>query len=107
VAHHFHGELPITLAGFTGTQRLRALPPLALQTASTVPDTVIGQPVGRLPIPKIGILDAIVEGVGRPSSSRDRAPPGTSLPGEDGNVAIAEHRSTYAHRSPTTPDSGP
>jgi sortase (surface protein transpeptidase) len=59
-----------------------------------VPDTVIGQPVGRLPIPKISILDAIVEGVGRPSSSRDRALPGTSLPGEDGNVAIAEHRST-------------
>ncbi len=54
--------------------------------------------MGLLSIPKIGLLDAIVEGVGE--AQLEQGPghyPGTSLPGEAGNVAIAGHRTTYAH----------
>ena len=48
--------------------------------------------------PKIGLNDAIVEGVGE--AELEQGPghyPGTPLPGEPGNVAIAGHRTTYAH----------
>ena len=72
--------------------------PLARLTAPTVSDPALGQPVGLLSIPKIGILDAIVEGVGE--AQLEEGPghyPGTALPGEVGNVAIAGHRTTYAH----------
>jgi len=49
-------------------------------------------------IPKIGLLDAIVEGVNSPQLEQGPGHyPGTPLPGEAGNVAIAGHRTTYAH----------
>ena len=71
---------------------------MASLTAPIVPDPALGRPVGLLSIPKIGILDAIVEGVGE--AQLEQGPghyPGTALPGEAGNVAIAGHRTTYAH----------
>ena len=97
LATQLHGKLPTAPAELTGTQRL-GLPPLARLTAPTVSDPALGQPVGLLSIPKIGILDAIVEGVGE--AQLEQGPghyPGTALPGEVGNVAIAGHRTTYAH----------
>jgi len=97
LARQLHGRLPTTPAQLTGTQRL-GLPPLASQTVPVMPDPAVGQPVGLLSIPKIGILDAIVEGVGE--AQLEQGPghyPGTALPGEAGNVAIAGHRTTYAH----------
>ena len=54
--------------------------------------------MGLLSIPRIGLLDAIVEGVG--DAQLEQGPghyPGSALPGEPGNVAIAGHRTTYAH----------
>ena len=94
LANQLHHALPTKL---TASQRL-GLPALAAETAPTLPDPAINQPVGLLSIPKIGILDAIVEGVGE--AQLEQGPghyPGTALPGEPGNVAIAGHRTTYAH----------
>jgi sortase A len=94
LAHQLHHSLPASLSA---SQRL-GLPALATETAATVPDPAVDQPVGLLSIPKIGLLDAIVEGVGE--GQLEQGPgryPGTALPGEAGNVAIAGHRTTYAH----------
>lgn len=94
LSHELHRALPAKL---TASQRL-GLPAIATETAPTQLDPAVDQPVGLLSIPKIGILDAIVEGVGE--AQLEQGPghyPGTSLPGEVGNVAIAGHRTTYAH----------
>jgi sortase A len=96
LAHQLHTSLPTTATHLDG-KRL-GLPPLQHDTALTLPDPQVNQPVGLLSIPKIGILDAIVEGVGE--TQLEQGPghyPGTPLPGEPGNVAVAGHRTTYAH----------
>jgi len=52
--------------------------------------------VGQLDIPRIGVSVMVVEGV--ENSDLKRAVghiPGTALPGESGNVAIAGHRDTF------------
>jgi len=51
-----------------------------------------------LSIPRIGNLDAIVEGLGKAQLEKG---PGNVAPGEVGNVAIDGHRSTCARRSAT------
>jgi sortase A len=55
-----------------------------------------GRPVTRLEIPSIGVDAIVVEGT-TPAALRAGAGhyPETPLPGEDGNVAIAGHRTTY------------
>jgi sortase A len=71
---------------------------LAGQTASSAAQPFVGAAVGQLWIPRIGISDTIVQGVG--DAQLEQGPghyPGTALPGEVGNVAIAGHRTTYAH----------
>ena len=97
LSQQLHRRLPTSAAQLTGAQRLH-LPPLQHETALTLPDPQVNQPIGLLSIPKIGLLDAIVEGVGE--AQLEQGPghyPGTPLPGEPGNVAIAGHRTTYAH----------
>lgn len=94
LSHELHRALPTKL---TASQSL-GLPAIATETAPTQADPAVDQPVGLLSIPKIGLNDAIVEGVGE--AQLEQGPghyPGTSLPGEAGNVAIAGHRTTYAH----------
>ena len=94
LAHQLHRTLPTSATDLAQRNGLR----LAHQTAPTVPDPAINDPVGLLSIPRIGLLDAIVEGVG--DAQLEQGPghyPGTALPGEAGNVAIAGHRTTYAH----------
>jgi sortase A len=60
-------------------------------------DPAVGAPIGYLSIPKIGVDDAIVEGVGEAQLQGGPGHyPGTPLPGEAGNAAIAGHRTTYA-----------
>ena len=57
---------------------------------------VEGSAVARLAIPRLGLTSIVVEGVGEQELSL--APghiPGTALPGEAGNVAIAGHRDTF------------
>lgn len=60
-------------------------------------DPAVGGPIGYLSIPKIGLDDAIVEGVGEAQLQQGPGHyPGTPLPGESGNASIAGHRTTYA-----------
>ncbi len=69
-------------------------------TVTTVPaapqPVALGDALARIEIPSIGVDAAVVEGVGR--EDLKRAPghyPGTPVPGQLGNAAIAGHRSTY------------
>jgi sortase A len=59
--------------------------------------TAVGNPLGRLAIPRIGSSFVFVSGTGTGSLKKG---PGhytdTPLPGEGGTVAIAGHRTTYA-----------
>jgi len=71
-------------------------------TDGTVPpiaQPAVGQPVGLLSIPRIGMTDAaIVQGTD--DAQLQQGPghyAGTPLPGEAGNAAIAGHRTTYGH----------
>ncbi len=55
-----------------------------------------GQPIGYMSIPKIGLGMWIVEGVSKDDLKKGPGHyPGTPLPGQPGNVAIAGHRTTY------------
>ena len=73
LSQQLHRQLPTSAAQLTGAQRLH-LPPLQHETALTLPEPQVNQPIGLLSIPKIGLLDAIVEGVVKRSSSKG---PGT------------------------------
>ncbi len=92
---------------FVATQRLhhrsaKVTPPRTPTAPPVVAPTVaapaVGNPVGILSIPKISLSMVIVEGT---DADQLRAGPGhypgTPLPGEAGNVAIAGHRTTYLH----------
>jgi sortase A len=70
----------------------------APKVAPPMPTPAPGTPVGTLDIPEIDLKMVVVEGV----TATDLAMgpghyPGTPLPGEAGNVAIAGHRTTYLH----------
>jgi len=55
-----------------------------------------GRPVGTIRIPKLGVSAVVVEGVA--AGDLRQGPghyPGTPLPGQAGNAAIAGHRTTY------------
>ncbi|MDP9418863.1 MAG: class E sortase [Actinomycetota bacterium] len=55
-----------------------------------------GGAVAIIRIPKIGVEKAVVEGVGVPDLKKGPGHyPGTPLPGQGGNAAIAGHRTTY------------
>ncbi len=67
-------------------------------TAPPAAAPAAGQPIGTIQIPTIGLDQVVVEGVG--TAQLEMGPghyPGTPLPGGRGNVAIAGHRTTYAH----------
>ncbi len=56
----------------------------------------IGDPVGIIVIPRIGLDQVIVEGVGADQLAVGPGHyPGTALPGQPGNAAIAGHRTTH------------
>jgi sortase A len=55
-----------------------------------------GDPVAIITIPKINVHKTVVEGVGLPDLKKGPGHyPGTPLPGQKGNAAIAGHRTTY------------
>jgi sortase A len=57
-----------------------------------------GQPIGTIDIPAIGANYVVVQGVS--TDDLELGPghyPGTPLPGQPGNAAIAGHRTTYLH----------
>jgi sortase A len=68
----------------------------AIVTPVAVEPPPPGDALGKIVIPKAGIDKYLVEGVG--VEDLKKAPghyPGTPMPGEPGNVAIAGHRTTY------------
>jgi sortase A len=70
-------------------------PPRVAATATAPP---VGAAVGVLSIPSISVRQVIFEGVGEFQLSEGPGHyPGTSLPGERGNAAIAGHRTTWGH----------
>lgn len=63
---------------------------------SPTPGYDIGDAFARLRIPAIGLETIVVEGIGVADLRRGPGHyPGTGIPGELGNVAIAGHRTTY------------
>jgi len=56
-----------------------------------------GKPLGEISIPKIGLKQVMVQGT-KPTTLRQGPGhyTGTTLPGQDGTVGIAGHRSTYS-----------
>jgi sortase A len=61
-----------------------------------LPSIELGAALARLEIPTLGVDAAVVEGVGREDLKRGPGHyPGTPIPGQLGNAAIAGHRSTY------------
>jgi len=67
------------------------------QVAPTIAPPAHGQPIGRFSIPAIGVNDRYaVEGTDKAQLQRGAAHyPGTPLPGQAGNAAVAGHRTTY------------
>lgn len=73
-----------------------SLPGEPTTTTEAPPTPPNGEAVAVLRIPKIGVDKAIVEGVGVPDLKKGPGHyPGTPLPGQPGNAAIAGHRTTY------------
>jgi sortase A len=76
-------------------------PPTSGSTSTTnttvaLPPTPRGEPVAIIRIPKIGAEHAVVEGVTLADLRKGPGHyPGTPLPGEAGNAAVAGHRTTY------------
>jgi len=65
-------------------------------TTTPPPPPEEGGAVARLVIPKIGVDKIVVEGVGRRDLQKGPGHyPGTPLPGQPGNAAIAGHRTTF------------
>jgi sortase A len=85
-------------------QRLTPLPTLpGAEPPTSDPTTTIAPPdleggVALIEIPKIGVSQYVVEGVGVEDLKKGPGHyPGTPMPGEHGNAAIAGHRTTYGH----------
>lgn len=70
--------------------------PAPTTTAPGPPPPPEGDAIALLRIPKIGVDKAVVEGVGEDDLRQGPGHyPGTPLPGQPGNAAIAGHRTTY------------
>ncbi len=68
-------------------------PPSTVPSLAPVPE---GEPTARVRIPKIGLDKIVVEGVALPDLKKGPGHyPDTPLPGQQGNAAIAGHRTTY------------
>jgi sortase A len=66
------------------------------ETVPTIPPVSEGEPTARIQIPAIGVDKIVVEGVSL--SDLKKGPghyPESPLPGQEGNAAIAGHRTTY------------
>ena len=77
----------------TGVAATRATSPTTLPP---LPPAPTGSAVAIIRIPKIGVDDAVVEGVGVEDLKKGPGHyPNTPMPGQVGNAAIAGHRTTY------------
>ena len=76
----------------------KANPISSRQVAAPTADPAIGAPVGVITVPAIDLSMVVVEGTEDDQlRSGPGHYPGTPLPGEAGNSAIAGHRTTYLH----------
>jgi sortase A len=67
-----------------------------LDPAHLPPPPPTGDAVASIRIPKIGVDKIVVQGVGEPDLRKGPGHyPETPMPGEEGNAAIAGHRTTY------------
>jgi sortase A len=81
-------------------QRVTTVPSLPgsepVTTDTTLPPVDLGDALAMIEIPKIDVKKAVVEGVGVEDLKQGPGHyPGTPLPGQHGNAAIAGHRTTY------------
>ncbi len=75
-----------------------ALPTGPPVVAATTSQPAEGQPVGQIRIPVIGINQIMVQGTNTPDLRKGPGHYiGTPLPGQEGNAAVAGHRTTYGH----------
>ncbi|HEX3748107.1 MAG TPA: class D sortase [Bryobacteraceae bacterium] len=87
-------------AAETFDRQLRQAP--RVEATPAPPPTVVPPPprvgavLGRLKVPRLGLSVMVIEGAGSRQLKRAAGHiPGTALPGEAGNVAIAAHRDTF------------
>lgn len=90
----------LAFVGFWATATLGAMAFQARHLAAPAPagDLVLapGTVLGRIELPEIGVRSVIVEGVGDEQLELAVGHiPGTALPGEPGNAALAAHRDTW------------
>lgn len=76
--------------------RPETAPSTTTTTQPAPPPPPVGDAIARIRIPRIGVDDIVVGGTSRDDLRKGPGHyPGTPLPGETGNVAIAGHRTTY------------
>ena len=86
-------EAPAPTSTTSTTEAGEPAPPATVPPMEAVPE---GEPTARIRIPKIGVDKIVVEGVGLPDLKKGPGHyPDTPLPGQEGNAAIAGHRTTY------------
>jgi sortase A len=84
-----------TSTGVTHSSRDKGTAPAVAPTIAAPP---VGSPVGTIDIPKIQLDMVVIEGTDETRLQQGPGHyPGTPLPGEAGNAAIAGHRTTYLH----------
>jgi sortase A len=75
-------------------RKARAQPPTTTELSPPLPPT--GDAVASIQIPKMGLNDIVVNGIGTEDLRKGPGHyPATPLPGQVGNSAIAGHRTTY------------
>jgi sortase A len=71
----------------------------ALPLTGTARVEVVGAPVARLVVPRLGLDEIVVEGVGERSLRAGPGHlPGSALPGEAGNAVLSAHRDRHFSR---------
>jgi sortase A len=67
-------------------------------TVAAPPELTCAECVAAIDIPKIGLNEIVVDGVGVEDLKKGVGHyPDTKMPGENGNAALAGHRTTYGH----------
>lgn len=78
------------------TEYSRRLKPTAPAVEPSKPRIGEGELVGRIEVPRIGLSAIVFEGTGDGTLEKGVGHvTGTSMPGADGNVALAAHRDTF------------
>ena len=87
------------LAGSSTTLPAAAATPTTAAPPTTLPALLSrGDAAAVIDIPKIGLDEVVVEGVGVEELKKGVGHyPDTKMPGEKGNAALAGHRTTYGH----------